>query len=111
MTSGEGDRDMDLVLTERAPAVAGKDPRREAALRCDAARDGDFVHTVRGAGVHCRMIEAAEEAPGLEALSAAVGIGPFHFHRMFRAVTARHALSGGLWGVDRKRTLLAEARA
>jgi AraC family transcriptional regulator, regulatory protein of adaptative response / methylated-DNA-[protein]-cysteine methyltransferase len=103
---------MDLVRTEGAPVVAGEEPRWEAALQRDAARDGAFVHAVRRAGLHCRMIEAAEETSGLEALSAAVGMRPFHFHRMFRTVTARHALSGDLWDVDRKRTLLAkEARA
>lgn len=35
----------------------------------------------------CRMIETAEEPPTLEALAAAVGLSPFHFHRMFRQAT------------------------
>lgn len=35
----------------------------------------------------CRKIEAAEEAPSLEALAAAVGLSPFHFHRVFRQAT------------------------
>lgn len=35
----------------------------------------------------CRLIEAAEEAPPLDALAAAVGVSPYHFHRRFRAVT------------------------
>lgn len=35
----------------------------------------------------CRMIESASSAPKLQALAAAVGLSPYHFHRMFRAVT------------------------
>jgi AraC family transcriptional regulator of adaptative response/methylated-DNA-[protein]-cysteine methyltransferase len=34
----------------------------------------------------CRLIADAETAPSLDALSAAVGVSPFHFHRMFKAV-------------------------
>lgn len=34
----------------------------------------------------CRIIADSEEAPTLEILSAAVGLSPFHFHRMFRMV-------------------------
>jgi AraC family transcriptional regulator of adaptative response/methylated-DNA-[protein]-cysteine methyltransferase len=35
----------------------------------------------------CRTIEASERAPTLEALAAAAGLSPFHFHRIFRSVT------------------------
>jgi AraC family transcriptional regulator of adaptative response/methylated-DNA-[protein]-cysteine methyltransferase len=35
----------------------------------------------------CRMIEDAEDLPTLEALAAAVGISPFHFHRLFKRQT------------------------
>jgi AraC family transcriptional regulator of adaptative response/methylated-DNA-[protein]-cysteine methyltransferase len=35
----------------------------------------------------CRMIEGSENAPGLSALADAVGISPFHFHRIFKAAT------------------------
>lgn len=35
----------------------------------------------------CRLIEAAETAPTLEALAAAAGLSPFHFHRLFKART------------------------
>lgn len=34
----------------------------------------------------CRTIEAAEDAPDLEALAAQAGISPFHFHRVFKSV-------------------------
>jgi AraC family transcriptional regulator, regulatory protein of adaptative response / methylated-DNA-[protein]-cysteine methyltransferase len=35
----------------------------------------------------CRMIEEAEELPGLDALAAAAGMSRFHFHRVFKATT------------------------
>ena len=35
----------------------------------------------------CRLIESAEESPGLDALAAAAGVSRFHFHRVFKAVT------------------------
>lgn len=34
----------------------------------------------------CRVIEAAEEAPTLEALARTAGMSPYHFHRVFKAV-------------------------
>jgi AraC family transcriptional regulator of adaptative response/methylated-DNA-[protein]-cysteine methyltransferase len=33
----------------------------------------------------CRLIETAEQAPTLEALAEAVGLSPYHFHRLFKA--------------------------
>jgi AraC family transcriptional regulator of adaptative response/methylated-DNA-[protein]-cysteine methyltransferase len=35
----------------------------------------------------CRLIEAAEEAPSLDALAEAAGLSRFHFHRVFKAVS------------------------
>jgi AraC family transcriptional regulator, regulatory protein of adaptative response / methylated-DNA-[protein]-cysteine methyltransferase len=35
----------------------------------------------------CRLIEAAEDAPSLNALAASVGVSPSHFHRTFKAMT------------------------
>ena len=35
----------------------------------------------------CRLIESAEEAPGLDALAAGAGMSRYHFHRVFTAVT------------------------
>jgi AraC family transcriptional regulator, regulatory protein of adaptative response / methylated-DNA-[protein]-cysteine methyltransferase len=35
----------------------------------------------------CRRIEASEAPPSLEALAEAAGMSPFHFHRVFRALT------------------------
>lgn len=46
-----------------------------------AARQAELV-------VHaCRTIQGAETPPTLAALAAAAGLSPFHFHRLFRAVT------------------------
>lgn len=35
----------------------------------------------------CRRIEEADEVPGLETLAAQAGMSPYHFHRVFKAVT------------------------
>ena len=35
----------------------------------------------------CRLIEAAEDMPSLDALAQAVGVSRFHFHRIFKLIT------------------------
>jgi AraC family transcriptional regulator of adaptative response/methylated-DNA-[protein]-cysteine methyltransferase len=35
----------------------------------------------------CRVIDASEETLGLEALARRAGLSPYHFHRVFKAVT------------------------
>jgi AraC family transcriptional regulator of adaptative response/methylated-DNA-[protein]-cysteine methyltransferase len=35
----------------------------------------------------CRLIERAEEAPNLTALAHAVGMSPYHFHKVFKMLT------------------------
>src|SRR5262249_60609682 len=40
-----------------------------------------------GVGRACRLIEAAEEAPSLDALAQSAGMSRFHFHRVFKAAT------------------------
>jgi AraC family transcriptional regulator of adaptative response/methylated-DNA-[protein]-cysteine methyltransferase len=35
----------------------------------------------------CRAIETAEEMPRLDALAESAGLSPYHFHRVFKAVT------------------------
>ena len=44
------------------------------------------LHAAKVAAV-CRMIEAADEPPGLAALAQRAGLSPYHFHRVFKAVT------------------------
>jgi AraC family transcriptional regulator of adaptative response/methylated-DNA-[protein]-cysteine methyltransferase len=34
----------------------------------------------------CRLIEIAEDAPKLDALAGQVGLSPYHFHRLFKAI-------------------------
>lgn len=43
----------------------------------------------------CRIIEAADDAPALDALAERVGMSPSHFHRQFRAITG---LTPREWG-------------
>lgn len=35
----------------------------------------------------CRLIETADSVPTLETLAGGAGLSPFHFHRVFRAIT------------------------
>jgi AraC family transcriptional regulator of adaptative response/methylated-DNA-[protein]-cysteine methyltransferase len=35
----------------------------------------------------CRLLAAAETAPGLESLAKSVGVSPYHFHRLFKQAT------------------------
>jgi AraC family transcriptional regulator of adaptative response/methylated-DNA-[protein]-cysteine methyltransferase len=86
------------------PSCAARLPRREhvsfhatpeAAERagfrpCKRCRPNEPSQAERHAAAvaeACRLIETAEEPPALEALARAVGLSPFHFHRVFKAVT------------------------
>jgi AraC family transcriptional regulator of adaptative response/methylated-DNA-[protein]-cysteine methyltransferase len=55
--------------------------------RCkpDQPAPGD-QHAAKVAEI-CRLIEAAEEVPSLDQLAQAAGLSPYHFHRVFKAVT------------------------
>jgi AraC family transcriptional regulator of adaptative response/methylated-DNA-[protein]-cysteine methyltransferase len=46
----------------------------------------DQQHAARIAEV-CRLIETADEPPSLDALARRAGMSPYHFHRVFKAVT------------------------
>lgn len=50
------------------------------------AASPDAEHADRVAKA-CRMIEEAEEPPTLDALATAVGLSPYHFHRIFKSIT------------------------
>jgi AraC family transcriptional regulator of adaptative response/methylated-DNA-[protein]-cysteine methyltransferase len=50
---------------------SGPSPREERAAAIERA---------------CTLIDEAETEPSLEAIAAAVGLSPFHFHRQFKAV-------------------------
>jgi len=51
--------------------------------------DQPSLHDMHAATVAdaCRFIEASEQAPGLEALANRAGLSPYHFHRVFKAIT------------------------
>lgn len=76
-------------------AIAAAAAGYRACRRCrpDAARAAlagpDAADSRRSALVAeaCAVIAAAEEPPSLKALSAAVGLSPYHFHRLFKAAT------------------------
>jgi AraC family transcriptional regulator, regulatory protein of adaptative response / methylated-DNA-[protein]-cysteine methyltransferase len=75
----------DNVRFHRTPPeaeAAGFRPCR----RCRPA--GPSLTQQRAAAVAkaCRLIEAAETPPGLDALAEAAGMSRFHFHRVFKAI-------------------------
>jgi AraC family transcriptional regulator of adaptative response/methylated-DNA-[protein]-cysteine methyltransferase len=66
------------------------DAERAGFRPCKRCRPGDRgPDEARAAAVAraCRLIEQAEELPGLDALAAAAGLSRFHFHRVFKAAT------------------------
>jgi AraC family transcriptional regulator, regulatory protein of adaptative response / methylated-DNA-[protein]-cysteine methyltransferase len=58
-----------------------------ACLRCKPK--GESVETRNAVLVTeaCRLIEAAEDMPSLDALAAKLNLSPFHLHRLFKAAT------------------------
>jgi AraC family transcriptional regulator of adaptative response/methylated-DNA-[protein]-cysteine methyltransferase len=54
----------------------------------------------------CRFIEASETLPSLDAMAAAAGLSPFHFHRAFKAVTG---VTPRAWAVARRAERLSQA--
>ena len=66
------------------------DAERAGFRPCRRCRPGEAALAERQAAAvakACRLIEAAEEMPGLDALAKAAGMSRFHFHRVFKAVT------------------------
>ena len=55
--------------------------------RVNADRSQVAAHHAQLVANACRHIEEAVSPPGLEALAAQAGLSPFHFHRVFKAVT------------------------
>jgi len=74
--------------------VAFHDSREEAlqagfrpCLRCKPEQPPLAERRAALVAEACRLIDAADEAPDLDSLAAAVGVSRFHFHRLFKAVT------------------------
>ena len=55
--------------------------------RANADRTQVAAHHALLVANACRHIEQADAPPSLEALAAQAGLSPFHFHRVFKAVT------------------------
>ncbi|WP_442943561.1 bifunctional DNA-binding transcriptional regulator/O6-methylguanine-DNA methyltransferase Ada [Nitrospirillum sp. BR 11752] len=55
--------------------------------RCRPDQQGVAQRQAHLVAQACRTIEAAEDAPGLDALAAQAGLSPYHFHRVFKAIT------------------------
>jgi AraC family transcriptional regulator of adaptative response/methylated-DNA-[protein]-cysteine methyltransferase len=70
-----------------ATAADAKRAGFRACQRCKP--DQPPLHQVHAAIVaaSCRTIETAEEIPRLAALAGRAGMSPYHFHRVFKAVT------------------------
>ena len=74
---------VEFFTTERAAKASGYRPSQRA------HGDRTVVAAQRAAAVAkaCRLIERSETPPNLDRLAAAVGMSPFHFHRIFKAET------------------------
>ncbi len=55
--------------------------------RCKPAQAGLREQQAATVAEICRTIEAADEPPSLAALARRAGLSPYHFHRVFKAVT------------------------
>ncbi len=55
--------------------------------RCKPDQVGQQAQQAEKIAAICRAIEAAEEIPTLAELARKAGMSPFHFHRVFKAVT------------------------
>lgn len=73
---------VDFHWTAAAAEAAGFRPCK----RCKPDQVAASEHAAKVATA-CRMIEAAETLPTLAQLAANAGWSPFHFHRMFKAMT------------------------
>jgi len=57
---------------------------------CKRCRPSEAPRAAREAALvarACRLIEEAAQPPALDALATALGMSPFHFHRLFKSVT------------------------
>jgi AraC family transcriptional regulator of adaptative response/methylated-DNA-[protein]-cysteine methyltransferase len=55
--------------------------------RCKPDQASLAERNAQAVAAACRAIETAEEIPSLDDLAAQAGMSPFHFHRVFKAVT------------------------
>jgi len=55
--------------------------------RCKPDQPSPMAQHAAKVAQACRLIEAAEAPPSLQALADTVGLSPYHFHRLFKAAT------------------------
>ena len=58
-----------------------------ACKRCRPDQLGAPDPQIQAVSQACERIETAEEAPRLAELAASAGLSPYHFHRVFKAIT------------------------
>lgn len=71
-----------FASAEAAEAAGYRASRRARADQTSAAAERAAL-----VAQACRLIEASETSPDLDALAAQAGMSPFHFHRVFKAET------------------------
>jgi AraC family transcriptional regulator, regulatory protein of adaptative response / methylated-DNA-[protein]-cysteine methyltransferase len=80
-----------LARRENVAFHTSSDAAEAAGFRaCKRCRPREASQSERDAKLvarACDLIKSAEQAPQLAVLSAAVGLSPFHFHRVFKAAT------------------------
>ena len=77
------------------PEHVGFHPTREDAersgfrpcKRCKPDQPSLLVEHTAKVTAACRVLEGSENVPRLETLAAQAGMSPFHFHRVFKAIT------------------------
>ena len=74
------------VAFHASPAAAEKAGFR-ACKRCRPTEAALAERQAAAVAEACRLIERADELPGLAALAKTAGMSRFHFHRVFKAVT------------------------
>jgi AraC family transcriptional regulator of adaptative response/methylated-DNA-[protein]-cysteine methyltransferase len=57
-----------------------------ACKRCHPRENAPHDVNAEKVAKACRLIEGAEEEPKLESIAAAVGLSPYHFHRVFKHI-------------------------
>ncbi|MCK6441351.1 bifunctional DNA-binding transcriptional regulator/O6-methylguanine-DNA methyltransferase Ada [Elstera cyanobacteriorum] len=69
-----------------SPAEAQADGLR-ACKRCRPDAAVSRAHHIAAVTRACRLLEASETEPNLDALAAEAHLSPFHFHRLFKEIT------------------------
>jgi AraC family transcriptional regulator of adaptative response/methylated-DNA-[protein]-cysteine methyltransferase len=70
-----------------ASAAAAEAAGFRACKRCHPDRPELWRQNADVVSEMCRVIEASDEIPDLDALARKAGFSPFHFHRLFKSIT------------------------